>query len=83
MQNRYVDYCKYLVLGLCQESSNLSVVKSVDEQGVLLMINGVAKDDMRNVIGRAGAHVNAIRLLVKSAGMAEGARVSIKIQEPL
>lgn len=42
----------------------------------------VAPEDMGPVIGRAGETAKAIRHLVRIAGVREGARVSVKINEP-
>lgn len=81
-ENRYVEYCKQLVAGLCKDSPDLGISNKIDDMGVFLLVTGVAQSDMANVIGTKGAHVNAIRLLVRSVGLMEGARVSLKIAEP-
>ena len=81
MENRYVDYCRQLVAGLCRASEPF-VEKTTDEKGVLLLVKGVTKVDMGGVIGREGATIQAIRSLVRNAGRMENASVSIKVEEP-
>lgn len=79
--NRYSEYCFLLVKYLCEESKP-TIVKSVDERGVLLTVSNISGDDMRKVIGKNGSHAKAIRTLLRAAGMAENAKVSLKILEP-
>lgn len=81
MESRYADYCLALIQGLCRESE-VKIVKTQDEMGVLLTAEGIVKSDMGNVIGRQGAHINAVRLLVRVVSTQENARVSVKIAEP-
>lgn len=81
MENRYVGYCKNLVEGLCP-NSEVSVVRKQDEMGVLLSVSGVIKQDMGSLIGRKGTHINYVRELVRVVGAMDGARVSVKIDEP-
>lgn len=81
-ENRYEAYCRQLVQGLCEEPDRVRVVKTIDERGVLLTVSGISRDDMRKVVGKMGAHAKAMRILIKAAGAAENARVSLKIEEP-
>jgi len=50
--------------------------------GVLLSVSGVIKQDMGSLIGRKGTHINYVRELVRVVGAMDGARVSVKIDEP-
>lgn len=77
----YVDYCRAVIAGLCQFPDDVSVEKSTDDMGVLLVVR-TNKADMGSVIGKKGQNAQAVRLLVKAAGAKEKARVSIKIEEP-
>ena len=81
IENRYVEYCRQLVAGLCSASDPF-VNKTTDEKGVLLSVAGVSKMDMPRVIGREGSTIQAIRLLVRNAAFLENARVSVKVEEP-
>ena len=81
-ENRYVVYCELLVKGLCTSSPNVKVEKITDDKGVLLTVFGISLGDIKRVIGKSGAHVGAIRELLRVAGAMEGARVAVKIAEP-
>lgn len=78
---RYVEYARQVVAGLCELPDQVAVERTEDERGILLSVK-VAKEDMPRVIGKQGATVDIIRKLVKTAGMLEEARVSLKIVEP-
>ena len=80
-QNRYAEYCRQLISGLCNESA-VVVDKKHDDMGVLLVVSGISKMDMGNVIGRKGAHIQHVRELVRVVGAMDGARVAVKITEP-
>lgn len=80
-EHNYVQYCENLVKGICKKPESVSVVKTLDERGVLLTIS-VDRSDMSNVIGIAGDTAKAIRRLVRVAGTLENAKVSMKILEP-
>lgn len=76
------QYLEHLVKGLVKYPDEVSVVKSNDEMGVLLTL-AVSPDDMGVVIGREGQTAQSIRTLLRSVGMKNGARVSLKIVEPV
>ena len=57
------------------------VSRSADEMGVLMSVS-VAPEDMGIVIGRGGATAKAIRTLMRIVGMKNGARISVRINEP-
>ena len=71
-----------IVKALVDSPDSVRIVESQDEMGVLLTINGVAKDDMGKLIGRQGNTAKAIRTLLRVVGAKESARVSLKINEP-
>ena len=80
-ENNYVGYCEMVVRGVVSKPEEVRVTKTVDERGVLLSV-AVAREDMGNVIGTKGATSEAIKRLLRVAGMMENAKVSVKILEP-
>ena len=82
MEDRYVQYAKTMVTGLCEFPGQTTCERTDDERGVLLTFQ-VAKADMPRIVGKAGATVEMIRKLVRTAGMLENARVALKIADPL
>lgn len=81
IENKYSEYCYLLIKYLCAESKP-QIRKTVDERGVLLTVSDITNEDMRKVVGKNGSHAKAIRTLLRAAGMAENAKVSLKILEP-
>lgn len=81
MESRYVEFTKYIVQALCP-SSRIEVIKSVDERGAFLTIKGVEKQDMKNLIGKEGQTVRAVRRIVQVLAAFESAKPSLKIEEP-
>lgn len=77
-----IEYVTNIVGGIISKPESLTIVRSVDEMGVLLSLT-VAKQDMGKVIGQGGATAKAIRTLLNSFGYTENAKVSLKILEPL
>ncbi|MFT7328130.1 MAG: putative RNA-binding protein YlqC (UPF0109 family) [Crocinitomicaceae bacterium] len=75
------NFLEYLVKGLVDNPDDVTVVKTVDDMGVLLTL-GVNQEDMGQVIGRQGATAKAMRTLVRVCGMKSQARVNVKIYEP-
>ena len=72
---------EFLVKELVNEPDKVSVVRSVDELGVLLSVK-VAPGDMGLLIGRSGSTAKAVRTIARIIGMKNNARVNLKIVEP-
>lgn len=75
------EFLEYIVKGIVDNKDDVSVVKTVDDIGVLLTLD-VNPEDMGQVIGRQGQTAQSIRTLVRVCGMKSGARVNVKINEP-
>lgn len=75
------DFIRYIVHSIVDHPDQVSVDRTVDEQGVLLTLS-VAAEDMGKVIGREGQTAKAIRTLLRVVGMKNNARISLKINEP-
>lgn len=75
-------FLEYVVKALVDNGEAVSVVRSVDEMGVLLTLT-VAPEDMGKIIGRDGNIAKAIRTLLRVVGMKHNARVNLKVNEPV
>jgi len=76
-------FLEYIVQALVDHPEDVTIVRTVDNLGVLLTLT-VHKDDMGKVIGRGGKlATQAIRPLLSAVGMKHNARVSLKINEPM
>lgn len=62
-------------------SEEVHIKKTKDDMGILLSVR-LDKADMGKVIGKGGETIKSIRTIVRAIGMAEGARVNIKVEEP-
>lgn len=70
-----------IVTKIVANPDSVRIARVVDEMGVLLTLD-VHKDDMGKVIGKQGHTAKAIRTLLRVTGMANKARVNLKINEP-
>lgn len=75
------EFLEFVVKGLVDNPDSVKVTRTVDEMGVLLLLD-VHKDDMGKIIGRSGNTAKAIRTLLRVVGMKNDARVNLKINEP-
>jgi len=66
---------------LVEYPSDVKVVRSVDEMGVLLTVS-VNPYDMGKVIGKEGNTIKALRTLARTVGMKNQAKVNIKLLDP-
>lgn len=80
MQNDQ-EFLDYVVKALVDNPNDVSIVRSVDEMGVLLTL-AVNPADMGKIIGRQGNTAKAIRSLLRVMGMKTNSRVNLKINEP-
>lgn len=75
------QFLESLVKSLVDNPDSVNISRTVDEMGVLLMLD-VHADDMGKIIGRSGNTAKAIRTLLRVVGMKNDARVNLKINEP-
>ncbi len=75
------SYVDLIVRPLLTQPEAFSITNGKDDMGILITI-GVSKEDMGRVIGKNGATMNSIRLLVRQFGALRQARVSLKLDEP-
>lgn len=68
---------------LVDHAEDIVIDHSIDDLGRLLSVT-VHASDMGKVLGREGAMIKSLRLLVRAVGMkAGGYRVNLKVNEPL
>jgi predicted RNA-binding protein YlqC (UPF0109 family) len=79
---KYEEVLKTIVDCIVGDPSAASVEETLDERGVLLTVK-VAPGDVGRLIGRSGTTAHAIRTIVRAAGGAENARVSVRIENPM
>lgn len=76
------EFLETMVRGMVAHPDEVKVSRSVDEMGVLLVLD-VHRDDMGTIIGKDGNTAKAIRTLLRVVGMKHNARVNLKINEPV
>ncbi|OGC80418.1 hypothetical protein A2943_01830 [Candidatus Adlerbacteria bacterium RIFCSPLOWO2_01_FULL_51_16] len=81
MAERDQEFLEFVIKGLVEHPEEVKIGRTVDEMGVLLMLD-LHPDDMGKVIGRSGNTAKAIRTLLRVVGMKHNARVNLKINEP-
>lgn len=77
----YEELLEYIVKALCDHPQDAKITKTVDEMGVLLSLK-VHPEDMGQIIGKKGMTVQAIRQLIRIAGLKNRARVTLRVEEP-
>lgn len=70
-----------IIKAIVKRPDLITIKRTVDEIGVLLVLQ-VAKEDMGIVIGKQGAHANAIKLVLKLTGLPKR-KIFLKIEEPI
>ncbi len=76
------EFLEYVVKSLVDNPDAVKVERTVDEMGVLLILD-VSPEDMGKIIGRSGKTAQAIRSLLRVVGMKNHARVTLKVNEPV
>lgn len=74
-------YLAAMVKPLVEHPDEVKVTRSIDEMGVLLVLD-LNPVDMGKVIGRAGNTAKAVRALLRVYGMKKNSRINLKISEP-
>ncbi|HEY4507979.1 MAG TPA: KH domain-containing protein [Candidatus Paceibacterota bacterium] len=75
------QFLRAMVEAMVDKPEKVQVERTVDDNGVLLKLL-VDPADMGKVLGKKGAHVDAMRVLLHVVGAKHHARVSLKIPEP-
>jgi len=72
---------EHIVSMIVEDETKVKITSKTDDMGVLMTLE-VAKEDMAKIIGKDGSTARALRTVLRCVGMAQGARVSLKINEP-
>lgn len=72
------QFVEFIVKSLVGNPDAVSVVRSVDEKGVLLELT-VDPEDLGRVIGKRGATAQSLRTLLRALGTKNDARYNLKI----
>ena len=75
------EFLKMIVQGIVHKPEEVSINKTVDEDGTVLSIS-VNKEDMGFVIGKRGANIEAIKHIVRAFGFKNEKKFGIKLLEP-
>lgn len=81
MENELQDWLVVVISRLVSKPNEVSVEKSIDEQGVLFTVK-VADTDTGKLIGKKGVVAQSLRTILRSAGYMEDMRVSMKVDAP-
>jgi predicted RNA-binding protein YlqC (UPF0109 family) len=76
--SHFEELLKYLAQQLVDEPEQVEVHPVFEERSVVLELK-VASKDMGKVIGKNGKIAQALRTLIKAAGLKEGKRVLVEI----
>ena len=70
-----------VVKALVNHPEDVSTERTVDDRGVVITLH-INQEDMGYIIGRQGQTARALRILLKTVGAKDNARVNLKIYEP-
>jgi predicted RNA-binding protein YlqC (UPF0109 family) len=73
------ELLEYLARQLVEEPDGVSVEQFEEDDGTVVLELSVADDDYGRVIGRGGRTANALRTVVKAAGVRQERRVLVDI----
>ncbi len=74
-------FVEYVVKALVNHPEDVHTERTVDDRGVLITLH-INQEDMGYIIGRQGQTARAVRILLKTVGAKDNARVNLKIYEP-
>jgi predicted RNA-binding protein YlqC (UPF0109 family) len=72
------QFVEYIVKSLVNNPDAVSIERSIDEKGVLLVLT-VDAEDLGRVIGKRGATAQSLRTLLRALGTKNEARYNLKI----
>ena len=75
------QFVEFIVKSLVGDPDSVSIVRTIDEKGVLLELS-VAQEDLGRVIGKRGVTAQSIRTLLRALGTKNEARYNLKIVDP-
>lgn len=75
----YGGIVEYIIRKLVNEPDEVDVASEKNQAGAVLLTISTAPGDVGRVIGKRGATINAIRLVVKAAAVKPGEKVDVDI----
>ena len=72
------QFIEYIVKSLVSNPDDVTVVREIDEKGVLLTLT-VNPEDLGRVIGKRGVTAQSLRTLLRALGTKNDARYNLKI----
>ena len=75
------EFVENIVKALVNHPEDVHTERTVDDRGVLITLH-INQEDMGYIIGRQGQTARALRILLKTVGAKDNARVNLKIYEP-
>ena len=75
------QFLDFLVKSLVDYPNDVKITRSVDEMGVLLLLD-VNPADMGKIIGREGNTAQAMRTILRAVGAKNNAKINLKISDP-
>ena len=72
---------EFVIKSIVNHPEDVKTERTVDDRGVLITLH-INQEDMGYVIGRQGQTARALRILLKTVGAKDDARVNLKIYEP-
>ncbi len=76
----YAEIVRYLVTAMVDRPEAVQVTADGEDDRVRVLVQ-VAPEDVGTVIGRHGRHIEAIRMVVRSAAIRANQRVQVEIAE--
>jgi len=76
------EFVRYVLSQICDDTSAIELESKDDERGTLISIS-VSKEDMGKLIGKSGQTIDALRLLVRTIGARDGAKINLKVLDPM
>lgn len=71
---------RFIVENMVDRPEEVQIERTIDDMGVLLTLE-VAPQDTGKVIGKQGSTAQAIRTVIRSVGMQNGAAAHVKITD--
>jgi len=76
----YVDLTRFIVGGVVSDSAAIEV-KEIPRGRTTMIEVGVAEADMGKLIGKGGRNIDAVRAVVRAAGLRGHQRVQVEVAE--
>jgi len=81
VSNQLSSWLSEVIKGLVSNPADVQVEASQDDMGLFFIVR-VHESDRGKVIGKGGAHAQALRTLLRCAGGKNDVRASMKVEVP-